>query len=59
MIDESDTRHKNNALGVIEVGSVRQNSDLANRKLSNTPYIGLKPYSEADADFFFAHPKVF
>ena len=54
MIDESDTRHKNNAIGAsIEVGSVRQNSNLANRKLSKTPYIGLNPYSEADADFFF------
>ncbi len=54
MIDKFDTRHKNNAVGAsIEVGSVRQNSDLANRQLSDTPYIGLNPYSEADADFFF------
>ncbi len=54
MVDESDTRHKNNAVGEsIEVGSLRQNSNLANRQLSDTPYIGLKPYSEADADFFF------
>ncbi|MDJ0531863.1 MAG: tetratricopeptide repeat protein [Xenococcaceae cyanobacterium MO_207.B15] len=37
----------------IEVDSVQENSDLANRKLSDTPYIGLNPYSEKDADFFF------
>ena len=54
MRDKSDTLYKNNAVGASsEVDSVRQNSDLVNKKPSKTPYIGLNPYSEADADFFF------
>ena len=54
MIDKFDTRRKNNAVGAsIKVDAVRQNSDLANRQLSDAPYIGLNSYSEEDADFFF------